>query len=109
MAQLIPYHMSDTFSYSKVTAIDSSGILFDDGQSIFFQECALNFARWNPEESGKCVAERDKLADIPYFEFYTCGKSMILQFDGVRKFALKQFDDLRERLESYGYTTYDLA
>ena len=105
MAQLLPYHLSDTYSYSQVSGIDHTGILFDDGTSILFQECAQNFARSYPESRGRCIAERR----FPCFEFYTCGKSMILRFDDHGKKAQKQFAEFQKQLESYGYTTYDLS
>lgn len=109
MAQLIPYHLTDTFRFSQITGIDSSGILFADGQSIFFQECAQNFSRSYPESKGRCIAERDALAEIPYFEFYTCGKSMRVIFDGLGKRTGKTFREFQQKLESFGYTTYDLS
>lgn len=109
MAQLIPYHLSDTYSNTKITGIDDSGILFEDGQSIFFQECAQNFARSYPESKGNCIAERNAAAQPPYFEFYTCGKSMIVQFDAPGKHGQKAFREFQKRLESYGYSTYDLS
>lgn len=109
MAQLIPYHISDTYSATQITGMDASGILFDDGQSIFFQECVMNFSRAYPESRSKCVAERNLYAPKPYFEFYTCGKSMIVQFDEPGRQGQKAFLDFQKRLESYGYTTYDLG
>lgn len=109
MAQLIHYHLSDTFHYSKIAGIDNTGILFTDGQSILFQECAQNFARSYPESSGKCVAERSSIAEPPYFEFYTCGKSMIVAFDGLGKNTGRAFQEFQQKLESFGYTTYDLT
>ncbi len=109
MAQLIHYHMSETLHYSKITGMDNSGILFGEEESIFFQECAQNFARFYPESSGRCVAERNISAQPPYFEFYTCGKSMIVVFDELGKNTHKAFHEFQEKLESYGYTTYDLT
>lgn len=109
MALLIHYHLSDTFSSSDIAGIDSSGILFENGQSIFFQECALNFSRAYPAARGRCIAERDITARPPYFEFYTCGKSMIVRFDEPGKNAQRAFREFRKRLEHYGYSTYDLS
>jgi hypothetical protein len=105
MAQLLPYHLSDTYSYSQVSGIDHTGILFDDGTSILFQECAQNFARSYPESRGRCIAERR----FPYFEFYTCGKSMVILFDRLGRDTMREFQDFSRRLTGYGYSTYDLT
>ena len=109
MAQLIHYHLSDTYSYSQIAGIDASGILFDNGQSIFFEECYRNFSRAYPEQRGRCVAERNAAADVPYFEFYTCGKSMIVRFDGLGKHTQRAFREFQEKLKGYGMTTFDLS
>lgn len=109
MAQLMHYHCSDSFSSTQIAGIDSSGILFADGQSIFFEECARNFARAYPAANTTCIAERDILAQPPYIEFYTCGKSMIVRFDEPGKRAHKAFRELCRSLERFGYTTYDLS
>ncbi len=109
MAQLIHYHMSETLHYSKITSMDNSGILFGEEESIIFQECAQNFSRFYPESNSRCVAERSLTADPPYFEFYTYGKSMIVEFDELGKNTAAAFHDFQQRLESYGYTTYELT
>ncbi len=113
MAKLIPYHLTDTYSYEAVQAIDRTGILLADGTCIDFQECARNFARAYPEAKGRCVAERDYQAEVPYFEFYACGKSVVIRFDrtGFRAEAKNRRDflDLQYALEDNGYTSYDLS
>ncbi|MCR5718303.1 MAG: hypothetical protein K6F80_04620 [Oscillospiraceae bacterium] len=109
MAQLIHYHYTDSFHYSDIKAMDSSGILFVNGLSIFFEECAKNFARSYPEERGTCIAECSASADPPYFEFFTCGKSMVLLFDGLGRDTQQTFRLFRQRLENYGYIAYSLS
>ena len=109
MAQMIHYHYTDTFSFSDISAMDSSGILFENGLSIFFEECRKNFARVYPEGSGTCIAERSSTADPPYFEFYTCGKSMRLVFDRLGKDTQREFNAFKQKLERFGYSTYDLT
>ena len=109
MAQMIHYHYTDKFFYSDIKDMDASGILFDNGLSIIFEECQKNFSRVYPEGSGRCIAERCIGANPPYFEFYTCGKSMMLLFDGPAKEAQRTFLDFQRRIESYGYTTFDLT
>lgn len=109
MAQMIHYHFTDTFSYSDISAMDSSGILLESGVSIIFEECQKNFARVYPESRGTCIAERSSTAYPPYFEFYTCGKSMVIAFDRLGKDTQREFSAFQQRLMSYGYTTYDLS
>ena len=101
MAQMIHYHYTDTFSYADIKDMDASGILFENGLSIFFEECRKNFSRVYPE--------RSSTANPPYFEFYTCGKSMVILFDGLGRDTMREFQDFSRRLTSYGYSTYDLT
>ena len=109
MAQMIHYHFTDTFSYADISAIDNSGILFENGLSIFFEECRKNFSRVYPESRGNCIAERSATANPPYFEFYTCGKSMVILFDRAGKDTQREFVEFQRRLERFGFTTYDLG
>ena len=109
MAQMIHYHYTDTFSYADIKDMDASGILFENGLSIFFEECQKNFSRVYPEGSGKCIAERSSTVNPPYYEFYTCGKSMVILFDGLGRDTMREFNDFHRRLVGYGYSTYDLT
>ncbi len=109
MAQMIHYHFTDTFSFSDIKDMDESGILFDNGLSIFFEECRKNFSRVYPESSGTCIAERCASANPPYFEFYTCGKSMVILFDGLGRDTQQKFTEFQHKLERYGFSTYDLS
>lgn len=109
MAQMIHYHFTDTFSFDDISAMDSSGILFENGLSIFFEECQKNFARVYPESSGTCIAERNSTAYPPYYEFYTCGKSMVIRFDRLGRDTQREFNAFGQKLRSFGYTTYDLS
>ena len=108
MAQLIHYHLTDTYSFSQIVGIDNTGILFNDGQSIFFEECALNFSRIYPEMQGKYIAECSESSEIPYFEFFTYGKSMLIRLDFLGKRTEQVFREFLGKLHSYGFKVYSL-
>ena len=109
MAQLIHYHFTDKFSFDDIKAMNSSGILFDNGLFMTFEECRKNFVRYYPESSGNCIAERNVTGFPQYYEFYTCGTSMLIQFDRPGSDRQNQFRQFGQRLRSYGFTTYDLS
>ena len=51
-------------NYSDISSIDKKAIIFKDGDAILFEECI-----GNRNYSETCVAERDRIASPPYYEF----------------------------------------
>ena len=113
MAQLMPYHLTDTYSYEEIEAMDATGIRFKDGTTVVFQECARNFARNYPDSADRCVAECKSAAQPPYSEFYCYGKSVVVRFDNATGFRadarnLRDFRDLLALLTEGGFTASEL-
>ena len=99
-----------------VVSVDKKGIILKcENGNIFvdFKECAKNAALQYSYKTCKCVAERDitKLK----FIFYTCPKTtLVFQkhfFKDLfaKKSALQKFNDLRNAIFQFGYTSYDLS
>ena len=67
------------YSYKKIQKITKAGILFKDGFELSFEECRNGWSMENKIEGNEsyCVAERDVLAKIPYFLFYSKDKVKI--------------------------------
>lgn len=99
-----------------VVSIDKRGITLKCEKGniyVDFKECAKNAAIKYSYKTSKCVAERDitKLK----FIFYTCPETTLVfqkhffkdLFSG--KSAQQKFNDLRNAIFQYGYTSYDLS
>lgn len=103
------YHSCTDDSIKLLTA---QGILLENGDFIDFAECAANFAALHGG-SGRCVGERDITGSNPSFGFYTAPLTTHIFFMprglfGQRK-ALRRFHEMQRKLESFGYTTYDMS
>lgn len=94
-------------SYSEIQSIDKNGLLFKDGTSIDFSKC-VNKKNY----SGNSIAEREIIANPPYFEFYNDEKIRIV-FDKKGLFAKnknqKDFIDFQKIVNNLGYKTFDLS
>lgn len=68
------------YSYKDIQTITKVGILFRDGFELLFEECRNEWSIENhiKEDESYCVAERDSLAKIPYFLFYSKNRIKIL-------------------------------
>lgn len=68
------------YSYKDIQEITKTGILFKDGFELSFEECRNEWViekKINGDES-YCIAERDSLAEIPYFLFYSKDKVKVV-------------------------------
>lgn len=95
-----------------ILEITSQGIRLRNGTFIDFTVCAANFAAVHGG-SGRCVAERDISGSHPSFGFYTAPltthiffmpKGRLLPDDSHRRFHA-----LQQKIEGFGYTTYDIS
>lgn len=95
-------------SFFEIKDIDSNGITFTDGKLIIFKECIKQ--RYSSET---CVAERNILANPPYFEFFTPDIPTKIVFDKIGLFSnsknLKDFRKLQNMIIDFGYSSYDLS
>ena len=98
-------------SFVEIADINESGILFTDGFRVDFAECANNC-----KSLGKaCVAGRDSFADPPYMKFLTSGQPTRILFCSSSSFFFKKqknqemFRQCQQKIESFGFCTYDLA
>ena len=93
--------------YSEVKTVEQTGILFDDGSQILFQDCARMY------DSDTCVAVRDVTAAPPYFEFRTPEQPIRIIFDRSGVFAAdknrKDFHSLQFAILKAGFKTFDLS
>ena len=103
--------------YSEVVSINKRGVVVknkDSQAKIDFEECSKNYANENSLEVSKCVATRD--ITTLTFTFYSNPK-VVLMFQKRRsllnifteKSAIKQFLELQNLINRYGYSTYDLS
>ncbi len=102
------------YSFKDIQKITKVGILFNDGFEILFKECRIEWAIENniKENESCCVAERDTLAKIPYFLFFSKSKIKVL-FDKKGIFAQKRnrndFQKLQVILNRFGFSSYDIS
>lgn len=93
--------------YSEVKTVEQSGIIFDDGSQIRFQDCVGLYG------SETCVAVRDVTAAPPYFEFRTPEQPTRIIFDRSSLFAVdnnrKDFQSLQFSIIKAGFKTFDLS
>ena len=102
------------YNYKQIQHFDKYGIIFYDGIKIIFDECQMNWAKSrgiDPEDSF-CVADRNMIAEIPYFTFYTNERIKILfkrsVFPWDTKYK-KAFLNIQMGLNRFGYSSYDLS
>ncbi|MDE7268701.1 MAG: hypothetical protein K2N89_14680 [Lachnospiraceae bacterium] len=102
------------YSYKDIKKITKAGILFRDGFELLFEECRNE---WSVEkgmnrEHSFCVAERDCLAKIPYFLFYSKKRVKVL-FDKKGIWSKKKnendFYNLQVVLNRFGFSSYDMT
>ena len=88
--------------------ITNEKIIFSDDYAISFDECVENWKQkiGNKESNTRCVAERNITANPPFFIFSTSDITKIVFTGILRK---KHFIKLQAKLQSLGYTTYDLS
>ena len=102
------------YSYKDIQKITKTGILFRDGFELLFEECRNEWSveKGMNKEQSFCVAERDCLAKIPYFLFYSKKRVKVL-FDkkGIwsKKKNEKYFHNLQVVLNRLGFSSYDLT
>lgn len=115
-AKQIVFDDYDSYCENDIAGVSANGISLKNMKFINFRECAYNFSSINGG-SGKCVAERDITGSNPYFAFYTAPKTThvfflrkgkICEFFS-RKNTEKRFRILKKKIESYGFSTYDLS
>lgn len=96
----------------SICAVTAQGILLENGDFIDFAVCAANFAALHGG-SGSCVGERDITGSNPSFGFYTAPLTTHIFFmpKGLfgRKSAVRRFHEMQRKIESFGYTTYDMT
>ena len=102
------------YSYKDIQTITKTGILFRDGFELLYEECRNEWSvekKVNGEQSC-CVAERNSLAKIPYFLFYSKEKIKVL-FDkkGIwgKKKNESDFRNLQIVLNRFGFSSYDMS
>ena len=102
------------YSYKDILKITKAGILFKDGFELLFEECRNEWSIERKIKGGEsyCVAERDSLAKIPYFLFYSKDKVKVL-FDkkGIlcKKRNSDEFHNLQVILNRFGFSSYDMT
>lgn len=102
------------YSYKEIKEITEIGILFKDDFELLFEECRNEWCiEYNlKKEDSHCVAERNILAKIPYFLFYSKNKTKIL-FDEKGIFCKRKnsnnFHDLQFTLYKFGFSSYDMT
>ena len=100
------------YSYKEIQKITKEGILFRDGFKLSFEECRNEWSINNAVKGTYCVAERDSLAKIPYFLFYSKKRVKVL-FDkkGIfcNKTNKKEFQNLQLVLNRLGFSSYDMT
>ncbi len=104
----------DSYSENDIAGISPSGISLKNMKFINFRECAYN---WQQVKGGKgtCIAERDITGSNPSFTFYTAPKTTHIFFLPKSKIkelfskrnTFQRFHDLKKKIESFGYRTYD--
>lgn len=102
------------YSYKDIKEITEIGILFKDDFKLLFEECRNEWCIEHKikKEDSHCVAERDCLAQIPYFLFYSKNRIKII-FDEKGIFYKKKnkdnFHDLQFILYKFGFSSYDMT
>lgn len=102
------------YSYKDIQKITEVGILFRDGFELLFEECRNEWAVENKINGDQscCVAERDSLAKVPYFLFYSKRKVKVL-FDkkGIlgKKRNENDFQNMQVILNRFGFSSYDMT
>ena len=102
------------YSYKDIQKITKAGILFKDGFKLSFEECRIEWSIKNKIEGKEsyCVAERNALAKIPYFLFYSKDKIKVF-FDKKGIFCKKknthEFQKLQVILNQLGFSSYDMT
>lgn len=103
------------YSYKSIKCIEKDGIMFSDGFKIFFLDCIKGFGNnYNHFKNlATCIAERNSLAQPPYFQFYLDDMSVEIIFDCKGLFAkkrnLKLFQSFQLEINNFGYKTFDLT
>jgi hypothetical protein len=101
---------------NNILSIDNNGIKHSNGY-INFAECAKNYALVNNIQKTNCVAARDITGSNPCFDFYTTDRITEIFFVPKNKFleffskqnTVQRFHALNKRIQSYGWTTYDMS
>ena len=103
------------YNYKSIKFIEKEGILFSDGFKIIFQDCINGFEKhYNSfKDVTNCIAERNILAQPPYFQFYLNNMNVKIIFDckGLfsKKRSIKQFQSFQLKIKNLGYKTFDLT
>lgn len=102
------------YSYKNILEISKVRILFRDGFELLFEECRNGWCAKQKirKEQSCCVAERNCLANIPYFLFYSHNKVKVLfNKKGIlsKKINKKDFYSLQLHLNRLGFSSYDLT
>lgn len=107
--------MNEVICY-KVIEVDCEGITLEYNNSdvrVNFQDCVKNSAMENILETSMCVATRD-ITELS-FTFYTIPKTKIIFKKNFlidifsRKKATNRFFELKNKINQFGYTSYDLS
>ena len=102
------------YNYKQIQRFDKYGIIFYDGIKIIFDECRINWAKSRgikPEDTF-CVADRNRIAEIPYFTFYTNERIKVLFKRSIFPWDTKDkkaFLNIQMGLNRFGYSSYDLS
>ena len=109
---------SDYHSYTEndILSISPQGILLKDARYIHFRTCAQNFAHIHGG-SGNCVGECDTSGSNLSFAFYTAPKTTHIFYLPQGKLkeifskntTAQRFFNLKAKIESYGFTTFDMT
>ncbi len=103
------------YNFKSIKGIEKEGILFSDGFKIIFQDCINGFGRhYNSFKVTKnCIAERNILAQPPYFLFYLDNMNVKIIFDCKGLFSkkknIKLFQYFQFEIKNLGYKTFDLT
>ena len=102
------------YSYIDIQKITKAGILFKDGFELLFEECRNEWAIKNKikRDESYCVAERNSLAQIPYFLFYSKERVKVIFYKkGIfyKKKSKDEFRNLQVSLNRFGFSSYDIT
>ena len=101
-------------SERDISDITEKGVLFKDGRLVDYKTCARVFHKDYGKSSYKFVSERNVLE--LNFLLYSWPRPTLIQLDvsnsaddTEHRAACRRFHDIQKRIESSGYTTYDMT
>ena len=103
------------YNYKSIKCIEKDGIIFSDGFKIIFHDCINAFAKHYTsfKDVTTCIAERNILAQPPYFQFYLYDMDIKIIFDNkglfAKKRSIKHFQSFQLKIKNFGLKTFDLT